>query len=158
MRRINIRGFSFYSWWICQIWWTVTITYEGIEWVKNVTNTYLWLLLVKIAFNLSCPFTQMCIFKFFTWWLVSITLEVAFGFLRPKFWRWQGPTNGTLLQYMNAGSVVGMPWGGWTQYPTFLQKNWKHSLNVLLSQAEGPQKLHYLIYTSYHSTHITHPR
>ena len=121
MRRINIRDFPFQSWWICQIWWKVTITYEGIEWVINVANTYLWLLLAKFTFHLSCPFTQMCIFKFFTWWLLSITLVVASGFFPQKFRRWQGPTNGTL--HMNVGSVAGIPWGGRTQNPTFLQKN-----------------------------------
>ena len=41
------------------------------------------------------------------WWLIRVTLVVAFGFLPQQFGRWWGPTNS-----LNAGSEVGIPWGG----------------------------------------------
>ena len=34
-----------------------------------------------------------------SWWLVRVTLVVAFGFLPQNFGRWRGPTNGTLSFY-----------------------------------------------------------
>ena len=50
-------------------------------------------------------------YRFWCWWLVRVTLVVAFGFLPQNFGRWQGPTM-VLRHSMNTGSVVGIPWGG----------------------------------------------
>ena len=33
------------------------------------------------------------------WWLVRVTLVVAFGYLLQNFGKWQGATNGTLSIY-----------------------------------------------------------
>ena len=66
---------------------------------------WLWNWMLKIIFLHYLQ--RLCHFQGFSnawkcniyWWLVKVTLVVAFGFLRQKLWRWWGSTNGILSFY-----------------------------------------------------------
>ena len=70
--------------------------------IVNTINTVLQLLVL-----LYLPY----FFKLtFYWWLVGVTLAVAFGFFSQIFGIWWGPTNGILSLYECRFSG-GIPWG-----------------------------------------------
>ena len=65
--------------------------------------------MVSFSVKIS-PFVHYCYVNCF-WWLVRVTLVVAFGFL-PKILGGSRALWMVLCHSMNAGSVVGISWGG----------------------------------------------
>ena len=47
-----------------------------IGWVENITNTHLWLLLMKFIFDLSCPSTWMCIVSIYYFITSNLQLPI----------------------------------------------------------------------------------
>ena len=66
----------------------------------------------------------------YIWWLVRVTLMVAFGFLPHDFGWWWGPTNDGFAKKINAAWVVGTPktylWLKKKTFCTFRQQGHKN--------------------------------
>ena len=62
--------------------------------------------------DITTMLTCITLVSSFDWSLVRVTFGVAFGFLAPKFWEVAETYELFFCHFMNAGSVMGIPWGG----------------------------------------------
>ena len=66
--------------------------------VGVITNKFISIVIFISRKRVVCLCQQSSVVTYF-WWLVRVTLVVAFGFLPQNFGRWRGPMNGTLSFY-----------------------------------------------------------